>query len=172
MPKTSQLNSFDEADAALRILGEAQRDLAQLELNCQAKIDAAKARLAEARIGLDAVVKSTTKLLTQFIQRHQAEIEASGGKTVRLTFGRIGLRTPPESVKRDKGFTEEDCIVWLRHHFPKKADAFIRPGTEHLRLDDLKLWDEADLAKLGLHIEQEDVVVIEPAADVPAEVVA
>src|SRR6185312_7292967 len=105
MPKSSsQLKTFEEADAALRALGEALRDKARLEIAAQKQIDSVKARLAENRIGPDAVVKSTTKLLGKFIEKHQADIEARGGKTVQLQFGRIGTRTAPPALKLDKGF--------------------------------------------------------------------
>lgn len=171
MSKTAQLSTFDEADAALRALGEAQRELVALELAAQAKIDAAKARLAEDRIGADAVIKSTVKLLTKFVVAHQQQIEERGGKTVRLVFGRIGMRTAPAALKLEKGFTEADVIAWLRNKFPKSADAYIRVA-ERLDRDELKLWDEAELAEVGLRIEQEELVVIEPADDVPVKDVA
>lgn len=171
MSKTAQLSTFAEADGALRALGQAQRELVELELAAQATIDAAKARLAEQRIGADAVVKSTIKLLTKFISAHQREIEERGGKTVRLAFGRIGLRTAPAALKLEKGFCESDVIAWLRNKFPKSADAYIRV-TERLDREELKLWDESELAEIGLRVEQEEIIVIEPADDVPAKDVA
>lgn len=172
MSKTAQLSTFEEADGALRALGQAQRELVELELSALAKIDTAKARLAEQRIGADAVVKSTVKLLTKFISVHQREIEERGGKTVRLAFGRIGTRTAPAALKLEKGFSESDVIAWLRNKFPKIADAYIRVGAERLDRDELKLWDEAELAEIGLRVEQEEIIVIEPADDVPAKDVA
>jgi len=170
MPKSSsQLKTFEEADAALRALGEALRDKARLEIAAQKQIDSVKARLAENRIGPDAVVKSTTKLLGKFIERHQADIEARGGKTVQLQFGRIGTRTAPPALKLDKGFTESDCIHWLRTKLDQDADAYIQV-IERLRRDDLKLLDEDVLNECGMSVSQEEILVIEPAVDVAQEV--
>lgn len=164
-PKTTQLATFEEADEALRVLGAAQRELQKLEAAAQAKIDAVKARLAAERIGSDATIKATTKLLSTFILRHRTQIELRGGKTVQLNFGRIGTRTPPASLKFDKGFVESDVIAWLHVNFGKDADIYIQT-TERVRRDELKLLEDEQLAKIGCHIDQEDVVVIEPAVDV------
>jgi len=173
MPKkVSQLRTLAEADQTLRILGEHQRKIADLESDAQADIDAIKKYVAEQRVGPDAVVKSCTRLLAKFIKAHADEIEERGrGKTVRLTFGRIGTRTSPAALRLNKGFSESDAIAMLRRVFPNAADAFIAV-TERLRRDDLKLWDEERLERCGMRIEQEEVVVIEPADDVARTEVA
>jgi len=170
--KSSKLHTIEEADQALRILGENQRAIAALEAEAQEMIDAIKGQFANERRELEAAVKSTTRLLAKFVQTHADEIEARGrGKTVRLTFGRLGTRTAPPALKIEKGFTEADVIAWLRREFPRSADAYIRT-TERIDREALKLWDDADLAKVGLRVEQDEVIVIEPAVDVPASEVA
>jgi len=171
--KTSKgLQTLEEADQALRVLGEHQRTLAALEADAQARIDAVKHKLDQDREAPEAVIKATTRLLTKFIQVHADDIEERGrGKTVRLTFGRIGTRTAPASLRLNRGFAESDAIAMLRKLFPHLADAFIST-TERLRRDDLKLCEEEKLERLGLHIEQEEVVVIETADDVVAKEVA
>lgn len=164
--RSQQLKSFEEADAALRILGEAQREVEQLELECQTAIDAAKARLAEARQGPEAVAKSTTKLLTQFIRKNQAKIEAKGGKTIQLHFGRLGMRTTPPALVFDDGIKEADVVYLIRREHPDKAPDLIEI-KERVRREALKdFLDDAQLQVICCSIEQREVVVIEPADDV------
>ena len=167
MPKSSsQLKTFEEADSALRILGEAQREIEQLELECQAAIDAAKARLAEKRQSADAVAKSTTKLLSQFVRKNQAKIEARGGKTIQLHFGRLGMRTTPPALGFDDGIRESDVIYLIRREHPDLATDLIET-KESVRRDALKdFLDDAQLQVICCTVKQREVVVIEPSDDV------
>ena len=169
-PKKSQLSTFDEADATLRHLGGAQRTVVALKQEAQAEIDRIKARLARDLEVPAAVAAALTRQLKAFVEAHQPEIEARGAKTVQLQFGRVGMRTPPASLRLEKGFTEDDVIARIKVVHKRDADVYLRV-VESLRRDQLALLDEEDLAQLGLRQEQDESVVIEPAVDVAEPIV-
>lgn len=176
MPKKTDngLASFEEADSALRHLGAAMREQARLTSDAQAKIDAIKAQLAIDRTAPDAEAKALTKLLTAFVKRHMAQIgERTGGaKTIQLAFGRLGMRTSPPALVFDKDIRESDVVFLIRREHPDLADVLIKVAEKVDREALKEALDDAQLQVICCSVEQNELVVIEPALDVVTEEVA
>jgi len=163
--KKPAINNLAEANEALYLLGYHRRRVEVAAI-------AARNEIAKIKQDVDSAMREDRKLagaifrdLDKFLRTHRDEIVAGGRKTVALTHGVLGFRLPPESLVLSPGFTEADAIAALRKRHAAEAALYIQV-TESLRKDDLKaMFDDEELAQLGLELDQEELLVIEPAQE-------
>ncbi len=102
------IDTMDKADWALRKIGRAERNIAQMEhlaSALKAKIDA---RLAEIRKPYDRTVAAMTELLRPWADREMAEL---GIRSVKLISGKLAFRQNPAHLE----VADEDAaIAWLQ----------------------------------------------------------
>lgn len=162
-PKYAVL-TYGEANSALRELGLAQRRQQEFSLRAQEQIDRIKAQLTKDIEPWAAREKSRADALKAFLKSKHKDFQVR--RTVDLTFGRLGFRTPPPTLKLDRGHSEEDAIAVIKREHPKEWPSYVQV-RESLRRDDIKFaFSVEDLSKLGLSLDQKEQPVIEPRLDV------
>ena len=149
------LSSWQEADEALRQIGENRRDIAAIESVMNERIADAKATAdAKAR-----PIREQTALLEtalkDFAITHRADMGKAKSKA--LTFGKIGFRQStklilPRGVEKVKGMTE--CVVYPEPKIDKDA---------------LKKYSTTEIADVGAKLEVEDVFGYEVDEEALAE---
>jgi phage host-nuclease inhibitor protein Gam len=104
--------------------------------------------------------KDLTLQLQQYYMAHLKECETDGRKSIELTYGIIGRRNSPASLKLlNKSWTWTAVLVKLREAF---GAAFIRPRDPEIDKEAVKSGvAEADLALYGLKLEQEETFYVE-----------
>ena len=146
------LNSWQEADDALRQIGENRRDIAAIE-------NVMNERIADAKATADAKarpIREQTALLEtalkDFAIAHRADMGKAKSKA--LTFGKIGFRQStklilPRGVEKVKGIIDEllrrgmtECVVYPEPKIDKDA---------------LKKYSTTEIADVGAKLEVEDV---------------
>ena len=152
VPNAPQLASWQEADEALRQIGENRRDLSAIENVMNERIAVAKADAeAKARPLKDQITMLETSL-RDFTQAHQADM--GNAKSRVLTFGKVGFRLT-KRVSLPKGAEKIAAIVEALtkrgmlecvNYPPAKIDK-----------DALKKYSEEEIAAVGAKLEVEDV---------------
>jgi phage host-nuclease inhibitor protein Gam len=157
---SGELNSLAECtDAMRRLLLAATR-----KERIQAERDETMARLFKTyEKDLTAAVeeeKDLTLQLQQYYMAHMKECEIGGRKSIELTYGVIGRRTVPASLRLlNKAWTWPAVLVRLREAF---GDAYVRKFDPEIDKEAVKSKiPEADLALYGLKLEQGQTFYIE-----------
>lgn len=163
-----QLATYSEANYCLRDLGLAQRRQQEIALRAQEEIDLIKARADAESAPWAENEKLCTSQLKAFLKSRRKEFR-DDRRTVELTFGKIGYRTPPATLKLDRGHSEADVIAALKRKYRAEWDSYVQV-RETLRRDEIKFsFDVEALSALGLSLDQTEQPVIEPRLDVDPE---
>lgn len=140
------LKSWDEVDAALKGIAEAQNEIAILESGMNMQIDAVKDAFAGKTKPYQETIKQQELLIQEYATRNREDME---GKSRKLTFGKVGFR------------------LSTKVSLPKKLDKVIaalrRCGMEDcvnvkttVNKDILKAYPAEDILKVGGTIKKED----------------
>ena len=144
-----QLENWQQADDALRQIGEDRRDLASIETMMNERI--ADAKEAKGRPIKDHIAM-LEQALREFATLHRADLGKAKSRT--LTFGKVGFRqstrlTLPRGVEKVKTIIEEllrrgmkECVVYPEPKIDKDA---------------LKKYSAGEIAEVGAKLEVEDV---------------
>jgi len=166
-------NLMVKMDALDRQIGVAQAELDELI----GKVDTAKAKIKERAKERAAVLKAMEK----FAETRKG-LDFTGEKNSlrerKLKRGVVGFRLAPKSVKTiSRDWTEEKCVAamkelmkrdpaWKKH--AKKLLIRVKETLNKDVLKDLDL-DQAELAKAGLKIDQEDLFWAKTAHEMETE---
>lgn len=160
-----QITTYAAANACLRDLGLAQRRQQELTLRAQAQIDKIKDQLTKDLEPWAAKDRRCTEALKKFLHANKKDFRQDR-RTVDLTFGKIGFRTPPATLRLSRGFSEADVVELFKRAHPKEWASYVQV-RESLRRDEIKFAFSIDeLEKLGLSLDQKEQPVIEPRLDV------
>ena len=140
-----QLENWQQADDALRQIGEDRRDLAAIENVMNERIADAKADAEAKGRPIKDHIAMLEQALREFAMLHRADLGKAKSRT--LTFGKVGFRqstrlTLPRGVEKVKTIIEEllrrgmkECVVYPEPKIDK--DAFLvaeATGWERLNL--------------------------------------
>lgn len=158
------LSSWQEADDALRQIGENRRDLSAIE-------NVMNERIADAKATADAKarpIREQTALLEaalrEFAVLHRADMGKAKSKA--MTFGKVGFRqstklTLPRGAEKVKAILDEllrrgmtECVVYPEPKIDKDA---------------LKKYSAGEIAEVGAKLEVEDVFGYEVNEEALAE---
>lgn len=104
MQPTTQLTSWDEADTAIRALGELNIKIDRLTGDATIQINQIKESLKKETEELAKEAKKLEKAITDFAERHKADFAKK--RSIELTFGTVGYRLVRNvSLPRDKDRT-------------------------------------------------------------------
>ncbi|GAH84837.1 unnamed protein product, partial [marine sediment metagenome] len=103
-----------EATRLLGVVGEFDLEAALVEAALNTQIDALKTLHQGTVDSLRHAGKAAQAELEDYCAEHKAELLPEGLKHVPLLYGRIGWRTPPPSVKTQRGTRWEEAARRLR----------------------------------------------------------
>lgn len=147
-----QLENWQQADDALRQIGENRRDLASIETMMNERIADAKADAEAKGRPIKDHIAMLEQALREFAMLHRADLGKAKSRT--LTFGKVGFRqstrlTLPRGVEKVKTIIEEllrrgmkECVVYPEPKIDKDA---------------LKKYSAGEIAEVGAKLEVEDV---------------
>lgn len=156
----SAFQSLDDCSAALRRIALLDIELEKIQGECDWVIAAAK-RDAERRAKSKAEVRrQLVNDLAAYCEEHKAELTAAG-KTIEMTYGRVGWRMNPPELRIAKGVkvggqkaTWDSLVALVKE---KLGAAYVRV-KESVAKDEIKKagFDDDELLAAGLAIEQRD----------------
>lgn len=149
--ETPMLKDWEEVDAALKAIAEANNELAVINGGMNMQINALKEASDNMAKPYKEKIKQQELLIKEFVQANRADMK---GKSRKLTFGTVGFRMStklslPKEVKkvitllRKNGM--DDCIT-------------VKEGVNK---DILKTYDEKDILKVGGKLSREDAFYYE-----------
>lgn len=107
------VKSLDDANEAIREIGELKRIIAGIEDRMNDDIDAIKANAAEEAANYRARLESLTNGIHAFAELRKGELFSDKLRSVKLDFGTIGFRRSHE-IGLAKGFTWKAVLAKLR----------------------------------------------------------
>lgn len=155
---TPSLGSWDEVDASLKAIAEAENELAIIEAGMNIQVDAIKEAAEKTAKPYKETIKKHELMIKEYTSENRDSLT---GKSRNLTFGKVGYRlstkvTLPKVldrvIKNLRKFDMEDCIV----------------TKETVNKDVLKTYDEKDILKVGGKLKKEDTFYYEIQKDVIA----
>ena len=147
-----QLENWQQADDALRQIGEDRRDLASIETMMNERIADAKADAEEKGRPIKDHIAMLEQALREFAMLHRADLGKAKSRT--LTFGKVGFRqstrlTLPRGVEKIK-----TIIAELLRRGMKECVVYPEPKIDK---DALKKYSAGEIAEVGAKLEVEDV---------------
>jgi len=83
------LSSWDEVNEALRVIGQAQDEMAAIDADLNQKINELKAAAKEKAKPFETEIKVKELMIQQFVSEHRDDLK---GKSYKLAFGTVGFR--------------------------------------------------------------------------------
>lgn len=148
MPKP--FDSWEEADEALREIGERQRAIEAAEHRMQESIDAAKERAGEETQADRLRIAELEQRLNAFADSRMEEFGKA--KSRELTFGFIGYRKSTK-LTLPRGGKLEELMRRLRER--KMSDCIINPAPK-IDKEALKKYPPAEILEVGAGLEITD----------------
>lgn len=140
------LKTWDEVDDTLKLISEAENQLAILESSMNIQIDAIKEGYNEKATPYKEEIKKLEAMLKDFVTENKGDLK---GKSRELTFGKVGFRF---STKVSVPKNLDKLIKLLRKN--EMDDCIIVKET--VNKDVLKTYDEKDIVKVGASLKKED----------------
>lgn len=143
----TQLNSYDEVDAALQAIGGLNRELSMIEADANERIDEIKAAAKEQSQPLLDVRKNHEGAIQQFCEAHKADFAKE--KTREMMFGSVGFRLSTKIVIKNvaqtlKTLRDMELFQFLR----------VKEEADKEAMRDL---DDETLAEIGASRKIDDV---------------
>ena len=151
-----QVENWEDADQALRRMGEIIIALEEVNGELTLKVNKLKENAKQGAAGLESERKYLEEQITHFCESQKAEFAKKRSRT--LNFGLIGFRvTTSVSIPRDKSKLA-DLIAALKHlHLERCINM-----EEKVNRDQIGTLDESSIAKLGLKKTVKDSFRIQP----------
>lgn len=89
------LNSWDEVNEALRVIGQAQDEMAAIDAELNQQINELKAAAKEKAKPFETEIKVKELMIQQFVAEHRDDLK---GKSYKLAFGTVGFRLSTKLV--------------------------------------------------------------------------
>lgn len=144
--ETPVLGSWEEVNAALKAIAQANNELQVINSSMNMQIDALKEASDKMALPYKDEIKKQELMIKEFVSENRAEMK---GKSRRMTFGTVGFRAStklslPKELKKViaalRKFDMEDCIIL----------------KETVNKDILKTYEEKDILKVGGSLKKED----------------
>lgn len=149
------LKTWDDVDAALKEIAEAENQIAILESSQNIAINALKEDFKSKSEPYKAEIKKQEAMVKEFVTEHKSDLK---GKSKELTFGKVGFRLSTK-VKLPKKL--DKLITMLRKN---KMDDCIQV-EEKVNKDVLKSYDEKEIIAVGASLQKEDTFWYETKND-------
>lgn len=140
------LKSWEDVNEALRLIAEAQNEIAMVEAGMNVQIDTIKMTYEEKISEYKKQIKQQELLIKEFTTDRKDQLD---GKTKDLTFGKVGFR---KSTKLQLPKTLDRVIAALR----KKGMDDCISVKETVNKDILKQYDEQQILDVGGSLKVED----------------
>jgi len=152
--KKLEVRNWDEADAALHMIGRIQVERQGLEANLNTKVQNLRENFQDlTRDGIEEE-KALAKALEKFVKANQADLD---GRSRKLLWGTVALRlTPPKLVVR----SVKNTLAKL-NELGGKWRAYIRV-KEEIDKDSLEELSDGELKQVGLSRSQSEKFYAEP----------
>ena len=141
-----ELKTWDDVNEALRLIAEAQNEIAMMEAGMNVQIDTIKQAYEEKVQEYKKQIKQKELLIKEFTTDKRDQLD---GKTKDLTFGKVGFR---KSTKLQLPKALDKVIAALR----KRGMEDCISVKETVNKDILKQYDEQRILEVGGSLKVED----------------
>lgn len=149
------LSSWDEVNDSLKLIGDAQNEIAVIEAEMNEQILKLKAEAKDRIKPYEANIKVHEMMVQQYTAAHREDLK---GKSLKLAFGTVGFRLSTKLV------------------LPKKLDQVIENLKKNgmmdclniktlINKDTLKTYEEEDILRVGGTLQKEDTFWYEITRD-------
>ena len=156
-----QLKSWEEVDACLKVMGDAENQISVITAEMNAAIAEAKKAAEEKAAQYKETIKQNEGKIKEFTTIRKEELK---GKSRQLTFGTVGFRQSTKLLlPQDTG----EVILRLREN--GMADCI--NVKETINKDTVKSYPEEEILKIGGYLQRSDSFWYETDKDTLAEAV-
>lgn len=156
-----QLKSWEEVDACLKVMGDAENQISVITAEMNAAIAEAKKEAEEKAAQYKEMIKQNEGKIKEFTTVRKEELK---GKSRQLTFGTVGFRQSTKLLlPQDTG----EFILRLREN--GMADCI--NVKETINKDTVKSYPEEEILKIGGYLQRSDSFWYETDKDTLAEAV-
>ena len=145
-----EITSRDDADRALKLMGEIEALISDAETRYNELIDKVKEEMVEECGPVKKTLKKWVRALEKWTTKNKAREFPEDSKTLELNFGKIFFKWTPWRIEFD--VAEETVIERLR---ARKMESCIRVVASVNR-EALEAYDDEVLKKLGCRRERDD----------------
>ena len=149
------LKTWDEVDAALKEIAEAENQIAILESSQNIAINALKEEFKSKSEPYKAEIKKYEAMVKEYVTEHKTDLK---GKSRELTFGKVGFRLSTKVMLPKK---LDRLITLLR----KNGMADCIQVEEKVNKDVLKTYEEKEIIAVGATLKKEDTFWYETKKD-------
>ncbi len=156
-----QLKSWEDVDACLKVMGDAENQISVITAEMNAAIAEAKKAAEEKAAQYKEMIKQNEGKIKEFTTVRKEELK---GKSRQLTFGTVGFRQSTKLLlPQDTG----EVILKLREN--GMADCI--NVKETINKDTVKSYPEEDILRIGGYLQRSDSFWYETDKDTLAEAV-
>ena len=156
-----QLKSWEDVDACLKVMGDAENQISVITAEMNAAIAEAKKAAEEKAAQYKEMIKQNEGKIKEFTTVRKEELK---GKSRQLTFGTVGFRQSTKLLlPQDTG----EVILKLREN--GMADCI--NVKETINKDTVKSYPEEEILKIGGYLQRSDSFWYETDKDTLAEAV-
>lgn len=156
-----QLKSWEDVDACLKVMGDAENEISVITAEMNAAIAQAKKEAEERAAQFKETIKQNEGKIKEFTTIRKEELK---GKSRQLTFGTVGFR---QSTKLLLPSDTAEVILKLREN--GMADCI--NVKETINKDTVKSYPEEDILRIGGYLQRSDTFWYETDKDTLAEAV-
>lgn len=156
-----QLKNWEEVDACLKAMGDAENELSVITAEMNAAIAQAKKEAEERAAQFKETIKQNEGKIREFTTVRKEDLK---GKSKQLTFGTVGFR---QSTKLLLPSDTAEVILKLREN--GMADCI--NVKETINKDTVKSYPEEDILRIGGYLQKSDIFWYETDKDTLAEAV-
>lgn len=156
-----QLKNWEEVDACLKAMGDAENELSVITAEMNAAIAQAKKEAEERAAQFKETIKQNEGKIREFTTVRKEDLK---GKSKQLTFGTVGFR---QSTKLLLPSDTAEVILKLRGN--GMADCI--NVKETINKDTVKSYPEEDILRIGGYLQKSDTFWYETDKDTLAEAV-
>lgn len=156
-----QLKSWEDVDACLKAMGDAENEISVITAEMNAAIAQAKKEAEEKAAQFKETIKQNEGKIKEFTTIRKEDLK---GKSRQLTFGTVGFR---QSTKLLLPSDTAEVILKLREN--GMADCI--NVKESINKDTVKSYPEEDILRIGGYLQRSDTFWYETDKDTLAEAV-
>lgn len=156
-----QLKSWEDVDACLKVMSDAENHLSMITAEMNAAIAQAKKEAEERAAQFKETIKQNEGKIKEFTTIRKEDLK---GKSKQLTFGTVGFR---QSTKLLLPSDTAEVILKLREN--GMADCI--NVKETINKDTVKSYPEEDILRIGGYLQRSDTFWYETDKDTLAEAV-
>lgn len=156
-----QLKSWEDVDACLKAMGDAENEISVITAEMNAAIAQAKKEAEEKAAQFKETIKQNEGKIKEFTTIRKEDLK---GKSKQLTFGTVGFR---QSTKLLLPSDTAEVILKLREN--GMADCI--NVKESINKDTVKSYPEEDILRIGGYLQRSDTFWYETDKDTLAEAV-